>query len=142
MDLTQHASAGPNLSRVDAALGFAYFKSVYGRATDVFGAIPSLHVAYPLLIAIEGWRQHRALGRALLIGFYLWMCFSALYLDHHWVIDVLVGSSYAAIVAACGWALSRKAVTERAIPTEVQPEAALDSGLPQTLSTSGAGGGR
>ena len=42
-------SAGPNLLRVDAMLGIGYFRAFYGRASDVFGALPSLHVAYPLL---------------------------------------------------------------------------------------------
>jgi membrane-associated phospholipid phosphatase len=95
VDLNAAASAGPNLLRVDALLGMHYFRSFYGRASDVFGAVPSLHVAYPLLMILEGWRRHRALGRTLLIAFYSCMGFAAVYLDHHWIIDALVGSVYA-----------------------------------------------
>ncbi len=54
-DLATKASEGPNLARVDAWLGVSYFRSFYGRSSDVFGAVPSLHVAYPLLILLEGW---------------------------------------------------------------------------------------
>jgi membrane-associated phospholipid phosphatase len=36
----------------------------------------------------------------LLIGFYLSMCFAAVYLDHHWVFDVVVGSLYAIVVSS------------------------------------------
>ena len=95
VDLNAAASAGPNLLRVDALLGMSYFRSFYGRASDVFGAVPSLHVAYPLLMILEGWSRHRTLGRTLLVAFYLCMAFAAVYLDHHWIIDAVAGSLYA-----------------------------------------------
>jgi len=94
VDLGSAASAGPNLLRVDALMGLHYFGGFYGRSSDIFGAVPSLHVAYPLLMVFEGWRRHRALGRTLLVLFYAWMCVAAVYLDHHWVIDLVVGSGY------------------------------------------------
>lgn len=114
-DLAQHASPGVPLSRVDAALDatagaairhlvptfdFHYFAGMYGRSNDVFGAVPSLHVAYPLLMCIEGWRFHRWPGRAVLVGFYAVMCFAAVYLDHHWVIDVVLGTIYCLVVVS------------------------------------------
>jgi hypothetical protein len=95
VDLGAAASPGPNLLRVDALMGLPYFAGFYGRSSDVFGAVPSLHVAYPLLMVTEGWRLHRALGRTLLVLFYAWMCCAAVYLDHHWVIDIIAGSVYA-----------------------------------------------
>lgn len=95
VDLHAAASAGPALERVDALFGIHYFHAMYAQATEVFGALPSLHVGYPLLIALEGWRHHRWPVRAALFGFFFLMCFSAVYLDHHWVIDVLLGSLYA-----------------------------------------------
>jgi len=104
VDLATHASEGPNLARVDAWLGVPYFAGVYGRSSDVFGAVPSLHVAYPLLMLIEGFRRHGWLGRALLVWFYLSMCFAAVYLDHHWVIDIVLGSLYTVVVS---WLMRR-----------------------------------
>ncbi len=98
IDLATAASPGPNLLRVDAVMGLPYFAGFYGRSSDVFGAVPSLHVAYPLLMVTEGWRLHRSLGRTLLVGFYAWMCCAAVYLDHHWIIDIIVGSGYALAV--------------------------------------------
>jgi hypothetical protein len=99
IDLGAAASAGPNLMRVDALIGVGYFHGFYGRSSDVFGAVPSLHVAYPLLMITEGWRLHRWLGRTLMVAFYLWMCCAAVYLDHHWIIDIILGSGYALAVA-------------------------------------------
>jgi inositol phosphorylceramide synthase catalytic subunit len=99
VDLAAKASPGPNLLRVDALLGVRYFAGFYGRSSDVFGAVPSLHVAYPLLMCIEGWRLHNWAARAGLAAFYLWMCCAAVYLDHHWVCDVVLGSVYTVVIA-------------------------------------------
>ena len=55
VDMLAHASAGPNLESVDAMLGFRFFGGLYGRSNDLFGAVPSLHVAYPVLILFAGW---------------------------------------------------------------------------------------
>ena len=65
----------------------------------MFGAIPSLHCAYPLLVVIEGWRMFGPKLRASAVAYWLAMIFSAVYLGHHWVIDAIVGSTYAVIAA-------------------------------------------
>jgi hypothetical protein len=95
-NLSAHASAAGCL-RFDAILGTHFFTGMYGRATDVFGAVPSLHVAYPLQAVYYSFR-YGAL-RAFSVIFYLSMCFSAVYLNHHYVLDILWGSAYALIVA-------------------------------------------
>lgn len=95
VDLAAHASEGPNLARVDALLGIHYFRDFYGRAADVYGAVPSLHASYPLLIALFGWPILKWPGRLFAITFLVSMCTAAVYLDHHWIIDVLLGLAYA-----------------------------------------------
>ena len=111
VDLTAHASEGPNLARVDAWLGVQYFAGFYGRSSDVFGAMPSLHVSYPLLNIIFGWSHWTWLGRSLAIGFFAAMCFAAVYLDHHWVIDVVMGVVYTVVVErAVAWLWQRRRV--------------------------------
>ncbi len=99
VDLAAHASPGANLLRVDQMMGLAYFTGFYGRSNDVFGAVPSLHIAYPLLMIIEGWARGRMLPRTALIVFYIWMCVAAVYLDHHWVVDIVLGTLYTLVVA-------------------------------------------
>lgn len=94
VDLATRASEGPNLARVDAWLGTSFFGGLYGRSTDVFGSVPSLHVAYPLLIVLEGWRWLRPAGRIAAIVFAVWMSAAAVYLDHHWIVDVVLGWGY------------------------------------------------
>ncbi len=94
VDLASAASAGPNLAHVDALLGVSFFTGLYGRSHDVFGAMPSLHVAYPTEILLFGWPHLRALGRCLAVLFLVTMAFGAVYLDHHWVLDVVLGLVY------------------------------------------------
>ncbi len=97
---------GPNLARVDAWLGVPYFGSFYRRSGNVFGAMPSMHVAYPSLIAIERASARARVGLAVAAVWALWMAVAAVYLDHHWIVDVVVGAIYAAL----GWAVARALV--------------------------------
>jgi len=89
-------SAAAAASRFDQLLGTHFFDQIYGRGIDVYGAYPSLHVAYPLLAV---WATFRARelrwARVPAICFFLLMCLSAVYLQHHYVIDVLLGIAYA-----------------------------------------------
>jgi membrane-associated phospholipid phosphatase len=82
-------------ARFDQLLGTHFFSEMYGRAADVFGAIPSLHVAYPLLAVYFAFQVGSA--RLFCILFYLIMCFSAVYLNHHYILDILWGSAYAVL---------------------------------------------
>ena len=94
ISMTALPSAGPRLLNVDATLGISYFRGLYSRSSDLYGAVPSLHVAYPLLILVEGWRSFGRLGRSLSLVFALSMGFAAVYLDHHWLVDVMLGATY------------------------------------------------
>lgn len=85
--------------RFDQLLGTHFFSDFYGRSADVFGAIPSLHVAYPLIAVYFAFRFGAI--RIPTVLFYLLMCFSAVYLNHHYILDILCGSFYAICVAAC-----------------------------------------
>lgn len=83
--------------RFDQLLGTHFFTDFYGKSADVFGAVPSLHVAYPLIAAYFAFRFGAL--RIPTVLFYLLMCFSAVYLNHHYVLDILWGSAYAILVA-------------------------------------------
>ncbi len=85
------------LAQVDALLGITFFHGMYVRSSNVFGAIPSLHAAYPLLVWL--YVRHSPLKRFhwVCFGFWILMSFSAVFLGHHYVIDVLLGSLYALI---------------------------------------------
>ena len=92
----QASSAG--CARFDELLGTHFFSEMYGRAADIHGAIPSLHVAYPLLAFLFAVRLRRL--RLVCAFYYLLMCFSAVYLNHHYILDILWGSVYACLIGA------------------------------------------
>lgn len=80
-------------ARFDALIGFPLHATFYAQSANVFSAIPSLHVAYPLVAVYFAFRFGTL--RTFTTLFYLLICFSAVYLNHHYMIDILWGSSYA-----------------------------------------------
>jgi inositol phosphorylceramide synthase catalytic subunit len=101
-DLAVHASPAGAI-RFDQLVGLPIFQGFYGKSADVFGAIPSLHVAYPLLALLYGFRLPRF--RVFAIAYLALICFSAVYLDHHYILDVLLGFLDALLVMAAFRAL-------------------------------------
>jgi membrane-associated phospholipid phosphatase len=88
------AYEGANLARVDAWMGTHYFAALYGRSVDVHGAMPSLHVSFMGAIAWHLWPRSSYAARLFSLLLTLWMATAAVYLDHHWVLDVLAGLAY------------------------------------------------
>jgi membrane-associated phospholipid phosphatase len=101
VELAALPSEGAALARVDHFLGVAYFHAFYSRASSVFGAMPSMHCAYPMLGLITAWRHAGWRTRPLHVAYALWMATAAVYLDHHWVLDVVAGW-LVAVVAVLG----------------------------------------
>jgi inositol phosphorylceramide synthase catalytic subunit len=128
--LDVHSSAAA-ASRFDLLLGTHFFDQIYGRGIDVYGAYPSLHVAYPLLAAWAVFRTPELRwARAPAVGFFLLMCLSAVYLQHHYVTDVLLGIVYAIGTLA----LLRRLASQRsaALASSIQPAA---SGSPRAAAS-------
>ena len=97
-------SSPAGLARFDALLGVPLAANFYAKSANVFGAVPSLHVAYSTLVACvlaprRGWLRYGALGFALS------MAFSAVYLRHHYLLDVLAGLALALLIAAASRAI-------------------------------------
>jgi len=83
------------LLRVDQLLGIHYYENLYTRAASVFGAMPSMHCAYPMLGLLTAWRSASWLTRPIHILYAVTMFVGASYLDHHWVWDALAGIALA-----------------------------------------------
>ena len=118
-DLSVHASPAGAL-RFDQLVGLPIMQGFYGKSADVFGAIPSLHVVYPMLALIYGFRLPRF--RVVAILYFLLVCFSAVYLDHHYLIDLFVGWVDALLVMAVFRGLFGPAETIAATSPEPQPD--------------------
>lgn len=113
IDLGAHANPA-GLSRVDALLNIHYFENFYGKAASVFGAMPSMHCAYPMLGLLVAFPTARPWARLLHVFYAGWMFVAALYLDHHWMLDALVG-----------WAVAFAAVRLASLYLAHQPASAF-----------------
>jgi membrane-associated phospholipid phosphatase len=105
--MAARASAAAAL-RWDALTGIPYFAGFYDRSADVFGAIPSLHASYPLLVFLYGRKLGSRWHDVSSFLFFLLVCFSAVYLQHHYVVDVLIGILYALLAWAADEILERR----------------------------------
>ena len=91
----------------------AFFEEGSQYANPV-AAIPSLHAAYTLLIALFLWRLAPWWGRVLLAAYPAAMAFALVYAAEHYVVDILLGWIYAVIAF---YAVSRLANPLRAVLT-------------------------
>ena len=95
----------------------AVFSGGNRYANDV-AALPSLHGAYPALLLLFFWGVSRPWARAGLVAYTLLMCLTLVYAAEHYVVDVLMGWCYAAVVFAAARAIIRR---RSPLPSVVQP---------------------
>ncbi len=106
--LPHSAGAG----RFDEMFGVGVFAGIYSMNPNVFGAMPSLHAAYPLIAVWHLW--HRGIFlRVFSIGFAALVAFSAVYLSHHYVLDVIAGMATAPAACAAGGAIAARLTRAR-----------------------------
>jgi len=102
-------------ARFDALVGLDLMARYYSRTPNVFGAIPSLHAAFPALAAYGAFRLGAL--RAACTAYALIVAFAAVYLNHHWVLDIVWGWAYA-LVAGVAWDRYCLRVQSTAAPTD------------------------
>lgn len=107
---SQHGDLAPThrlVREVWEALGYhgvaELFSGTNVYANDV-AAIPSLHAAYPLMIALFFWATSRPWVRAVLVAYALAMPLVLVYGAEHYTLDILLGWAYA---LASLWILRR-----------------------------------
>lgn len=96
------------LIHFDHFFGIHLFQGMYAKSSNVFAAMPSLHSAYPVVLlffSIKSKNPWFVSGfiSVLMVG--IW--FSAVYLGHHYVLDVLAGIT-CAILAICSFHIALK----------------------------------
>jgi inositol phosphorylceramide synthase catalytic subunit len=99
------------LDRVDKLLNIDVFHRLYTRNSNVFAAMPSLHSAYPLV----AWLYAAKCGKKWLAVLFaitsvgIWL--SAIYTNHHYILDVVAGI----VVAALSYFIFEKIWQKRAL---------------------------
>jgi hypothetical protein len=121
VDLTVHASPAGAI-RFDSLIGFPLMQGFYGKSADVFGAIPSLHVVYPFLAMVYGWNLRRF--RWIAAPYFLLVCFAAVYLNHHYLLDIFLGLGIALAVMAVARVMLGAVEPRGARDDEAEPDLA------------------
>ena len=121
IDLSVHAWPAGAI-RFDQLIGIPLMQGFYGKSADVFGAIPSLHVVYPFLSLTYGWYLRRF--RPIAAAYFLLVCFAAVYLNHHYLLDIFLGLAIALAVMAAVRVAFGAVEPHRAAAEEEEPELA------------------
>jgi hypothetical protein len=129
IDMSASPSAA-GLLRVDEYLGVTYFATFYSRAASVYGALPSMHCAYPLLGLLTAWKSIGWKTKPLHIAYAIMMFTAAVYLDHHWIIDAVAGWLVAVVAV---WLAKRLLMRFGLWGAGPQPASSRDSVPPSLL---------
>lgn len=83
--------------RLDNLMQMHMFHNIYGASPVKFGAMPSLHVAWPAIILVcKPWfSTHFGVFHVV------WIAWAAMYSNHHYAIDAVAGILLAVVVNVC-----------------------------------------
>lgn len=109
------------LLRVDELFGMHYYQNLYSRAASVFGAMPSMHCAYPMLGLLTAWRSATWRTRPIHVLYALTMFVGSNYLDHHWLWDGIAGIALACLAV---WLSGKLLAVRPSTNTQIAAEAA------------------
>lgn len=80
------------LARFDELVGLPIFHSIYGRNANVFAAVPSLHSAYLVVTLYYALRDKvNLIWTSFIVVFMFGIWFTAVYMGHHYLVDVILG---------------------------------------------------
>ncbi len=79
------------LIKFDTYFHAGIFKSIYAKGSNVFAAMPSLHSSYPVIVLYYGLKNKLGWANIFFFIVMIGIWFSAVYLSHHYVLDVLAG---------------------------------------------------
>jgi len=103
------AGSAGGLMNFDKLIGTKFLQSFWDTFnSNLFAAIPSLHGAYPCVITFFAMKKLRRL-RLLWLIYPAGTWFSAVYLNEHYIVDLIIGLVYA-VIAYCSvkWILYPK----------------------------------
>lgn len=89
-------------TRIDAAMEGTLIQGMIKNAAQWFAAVPSLHGAYPALLALLALRDRSRKTVALLIIYGVAMWAATVILNQHYIIDLIAG----ALIALVTWLIS------------------------------------
>jgi hypothetical protein len=94
--------SGQEVSRITSrgweVIGLEHFQQWLSRLGNQVAAMPSLHAATAVLVALYGVSRLRSRWRYLLLGYPLAMSFMLVYYGEHYVVDIVAGAVLAVLI--------------------------------------------
>ncbi len=81
------------LARFDQIIGLDLYQNMYSQSTNTFGAMPSMHAAFPLILSYYSFKYKNKWLSTLFVISMISIWFGAIYSNHHYILDVLAGIS-------------------------------------------------
>ncbi|MEO6316261.1 MAG: phosphatase PAP2 family protein [Chitinophagaceae bacterium] len=85
------------LARFDALVHAGIFQSLYSKGSNVFAAMPSLHSSYPVIVFYYAMKNKVGYMNIVFAAVMAGIWFSAVYTNHHYILDVLAGIACAVL---------------------------------------------
>jgi len=79
------------LAWFDELLGVTIFKDLYSQSANVFGAMPSLHAAYPMILSYYSFKNKNKILSLMFLCTMVGIWVAAVYTTHHYMLDVIMG---------------------------------------------------
>lgn len=95
--VAQILGSAAGLVDLEGLLGISSFTTSYQMNPVVFGAIPSMHAGFAAISLIYSIATRRSWLIAVMTVYTLIMLFSAVWLTHHYIIDLMIGLGYAVL---------------------------------------------
>lgn len=93
-----HFAEVPPLAHISETIYTDYIPELYGTfSTNPVAAMPSLHVAFPLICAVVGWLAYGRVVGMILSLYSLFVMFAVIYLGEHYGVDVIAGAIVAGL---------------------------------------------
>jgi len=89
--LTDAPNSAAGLIRFDQMIGFPLYEGMYSQGTNTFGAMPSMHAAFPLVLLFYSLKFGKKWFSVLVGISLISIWFGAVYSNHHYIIDVIAG---------------------------------------------------
>jgi len=88
------------LARVDERFNITFYKNMFDSSPVVFGSFPSLHIGWPSTTAFFVFYETTLplWLRIAAIAYVNYVALAVIYLQHHYVVDVMGGALYAFLV--------------------------------------------
>jgi hypothetical protein len=79
------------LERFDDLLGISLYKGMYSEGTNTFGAVPSMHAAFPMMLTYFSMKFGRKWLTLLAFISMIGIWYGAVYTSHHYILDIILG---------------------------------------------------